>query len=157
MISKPRKGPVLAGFLAVKGPISAFRRAGELHGAAFPLPHRGAPEPGRAEAAPVSGAFLSRSCVGQSGGLSAPSMTSAHVPVRRRALVCLGFTVGWPASSRKCFARKLRIRSRLYAARVKPSITVILLMPMTRMNPRPRSVNAPFNAALTDSTTCRRC
>jgi len=39
---------------------------------------------------------------------------------------------------------------------VKPSITFILVTPITRTKPRLRSVKAPLRAALTDSTTCLR-
>src|SRR5579862_1225696 len=42
------------------------------------------------------------------------------------------------------------MRSTLNAARVKPSSTVILVTPMTRRKPRPRSVKTPLRAALTD-------
>jgi hypothetical protein len=39
---------------------------------------------------------------------------------RKSVRVCRGFSpVGWPASSRWCLVRKLRIRPRLNAARVK--------------------------------------
>src|SRR5664280_3635424 len=67
----------------------------------------------------------------------------------------------WPSgraapSRPACLAPELRIRSRLKAATVQPSSTVIFTCPNTRKNPRPRSTNVPFRAECADSMTWRR-
>src|ERR1017187_5191215 len=85
-------------------------------------------------------------------------MMSTHVATRRFGGRMGGAETGEgdPSFSRLCLARKDRTRSRLYAATVKPSNTVIFTWPNTRKKPRARSTKDPLRAALTDSTTCRR-
>ena len=61
--------------------------------------------------------------------------SGVQVPWRRLAR---GTGLG---SSSACLALKLRMRSRLYAATVKPRRTVIFVRPNTRKNPRNKSAN----------------
>ncbi len=80
--------------------------------------------------------FVTRS--GQpGGGCDLGSTRSDQIPVRRfarRGRVGRSVVDIW-ASSVLCLARKLRIRSRLKAATVKPSSTVIFTPPNTRKEP----------------------
>src|ERR1022692_2603964 len=91
-------------------------------------------------------------CNGYVGGaFDRSSMMSTHVAIRRfdRRIGGLETGEGDPSFSKLCLARKDRTRSRLCAAPVKPSSTVILTWPNTRKNPRPRSTKDPLRAALT--------
>jgi hypothetical protein len=86
------------------------------------------PTPGRAEAGPEFGALHRRAwqlagrCArALSGGVLVGSTMSFQVP--RRRLGCFGLA----SANARCLAGKLRIRSRLYPAIVKPSSSVIFV------------------------------